>query len=292
MVLRKCVLILVAGALLAAKKPKPEKTEVLALPKDPPMVAAGDTGRLVFTVSPLSGKGLLSQQTRDAIKAITRASGGAEIIHIRAFVAGSGDLRRVPQIVSEELGKKASLPSVSVVQVGGLPLVGAQIVLEGIAESRNKADPVGLDFLPATEALDTIKNPVAVSCFVSDLNGSQKLSARFPGAAFNVVQTQRLPARSLTTCQAVVRSGEPARVMFTGTQIAAGGEERDAKLAFQRLGRDLGEAQILSTNIYATTPAAAELARRDASGVISVLPVEGVASMEGSFAADAVARRN
>ena len=66
-------------------------------------------------------KGLLSQQTRDALKAILKANGGAPVVHIRAFVAGSGDLRRVAQIVSDVFGdKKMPLPSVSVVQVGGL----------------------------------------------------------------------------------------------------------------------------------------------------------------------------
>ena len=77
----------------------------------------------MFHISPLSGKGLLSQQTRDALKAILKANGGAPVIHLRAFVAGSGDLRRVPQIVSEVFtAKKMPLPSVSVVLAGGLPL--------------------------------------------------------------------------------------------------------------------------------------------------------------------------
>src|ERR1700685_3474220 len=89
------------AAAIAGKKNPDDVTQVLELPKDPPMIAIGTTSRLVFHVSPLSGKGLLSQQTRDALKAILKANGGAPVIHIRAFVAGSGDLRRVPQIVSE-----------------------------------------------------------------------------------------------------------------------------------------------------------------------------------------------
>src|SRR5689334_8733360 len=75
---------------LAAKKKKPEEiTQTLELPKDPPMVAVGETKHLSFLVSPLSAKGLLSQQTRDALKAILRVNGGAPLVHIRAFVAGS-----------------------------------------------------------------------------------------------------------------------------------------------------------------------------------------------------------
>ena len=108
-------------SLSAEKKNPDDTTQTLDLPKDPPMVAVGESRRLVFHVSPLSAKGLLSQQTRDALKAILKANGGAPVIHIRAFVAGSGDLRRVPQIVSEVFTeKKLPLPSVSVVQAGGL----------------------------------------------------------------------------------------------------------------------------------------------------------------------------
>src|SRR6266700_5781033 len=95
-----------AAALGAKKKNPDDVTQTLDLPKDPPMVAGGETRRLTFQVSPLSAKGLLSQQTRDALKAILKANGGAQIIHIRAFVAGSGDLRRVPRIVSEVLTEK------------------------------------------------------------------------------------------------------------------------------------------------------------------------------------------
>ena len=85
-------------AFAAKKKNADDITQTLELPKDPPAVAVGETSRLVFHVSPLSAKGLLSQQTRDALKAILKANGGAPVIHLRAFVAGSGDVRRVPQI--------------------------------------------------------------------------------------------------------------------------------------------------------------------------------------------------
>ena len=38
-------------------------------PKEPPAAVVGETQRLTFHVSPLSAKGLLTQQTRDALKA-------------------------------------------------------------------------------------------------------------------------------------------------------------------------------------------------------------------------------
>src|ERR1700722_7170358 len=104
------VVVVLFGALLPA-----QNTEPLKLPQDPPLVAVGETARLVFHVSPLSSQGLLSQQVRDALKAILKLNAGAPIVHIRAFSAGNGDVRRIPQIVSDVLGSKhGSLPSVSV----------------------------------------------------------------------------------------------------------------------------------------------------------------------------------
>ena len=97
----------VAAYPLLAKKKKPEETtQTLELPKDPPPSVLAETARLVFHVSPLSAKGLLSQQVRDALKALLKSSGGATIVNLRVFVAGSGDLRRPPQIVSEIFTEK------------------------------------------------------------------------------------------------------------------------------------------------------------------------------------------
>ena len=73
-----------------------------------------ETGKLAFDLSPLSAKGLLTQQVHDALKALDRANGGAAFVKLRAFVAGTGDMRRVATIVSEELSrKKTPLPAVT-----------------------------------------------------------------------------------------------------------------------------------------------------------------------------------
>src|SRR6185369_14929729 len=78
------------------KKPKKEEiTQTLQLPKELPSAVIGETRRLTFHVTPLSGRGLLSAQIRDALKALTRETGNNPVLKIRAFVAGSGDLRRV-----------------------------------------------------------------------------------------------------------------------------------------------------------------------------------------------------
>src|SRR3569832_1627331 len=102
---RALLLAACAVAILCAapqrKKNKEEETQTLQLPKEVPAAVAGETRRLTFHVTPLSARGLLSQQVRDALKAIGHDSGSETVLHIRAFVAGSGDLRRVRDLVSE-----------------------------------------------------------------------------------------------------------------------------------------------------------------------------------------------
>ncbi len=315
---------------LAAKKKNPDDiTQTLALPKDPPMVAIGATRRLAFHLSPLSAKGLLTQQTRDALKAILRMNGGAPLVHVRAFVAGSGDLRRIPQIVSEVLTeKKMQLPSVSVVQGGGLPLIGAQVVLETVSNGNRDVNPDGLIFVEA-QPFDS-DNPAAplkplldqslaqlakriqgamalqVSCFVSDLSNSSELAtaiaARFPSAVVDLVQTQRASLHALAACAGIARaagSGPAVKmpfIAFTGTQVAFGAEEQNARLAFQRLDRDLAEAgvaasDIVSMNVYPLSLPIAQLAQkvRPPQGTLTIVPFEGVASIDSIFAVDAIA---
>jgi hypothetical protein len=304
------VLSLAVG--FAAKKKNPDdKTQTLEVPKDPPMVAVGESRHLVFQVSPLSAKGLLSQQTREALKAILRANGGMPVVHVRAFVAGSGDLRRVPQIVSEVFGeKKLPLPSVSVVQAGGLPLDNAQVVLEAVSTAKKEINPDGLTFVEAQPAPSLEKSldqltarlgggaALRVSCFVSVMNSPGAITARFPAAATNLVQTQRAPAHPEASCEAVARGGNrnTAKLAFTGTRVAFGNDEKAALLAFQRLDRDLSDAGvepagIIATNLYPLSVGIGELARkaRSASGAVTVVPFEGIASVDGSFAVDAIA---
>src|SRR5258708_10151791 len=99
-------LTLTLAASVSAQKKKNKKdeeptTQVLPPLPDPPEAVAAETARLSFQVSPLSNKGLLSQQVRDALKALLRDNRGAQIVKLRAFRAGSGDLRRQQTIVDE-----------------------------------------------------------------------------------------------------------------------------------------------------------------------------------------------
>jgi len=285
-------------------------------------VATGDANRLLFHVSPLSGKGLLSQQTRDALKAVMKANGGVPVVHVRAFVAGSGDIRRVPQIVSEVFSdKKLPLPSVSVILTGGLPLDNAQVVLESVSTGKKDVNPGGVEFVAGEEA--TAPDPVSgagplldkalthlaakvpssaalrVTCFVSNMSNSAGLTgairSRFPSAAVDLIQAQRAPWQAYARCEAVARGGKTAaqKLAFTGTRVAFGSQEKDAVLAFQRLDKDLGDAlappaNIIFSNIYTLNGRAVEMVKKMRPGA-AIFPVEGLASVEAGFAVDAVA---
>ncbi|HYP14147.1 MAG TPA: hypothetical protein VEQ63_09500 [Bryobacteraceae bacterium] len=254
------------------KKEKPVVTEALELPKDPPQTIVAEAQRLAFFVSPLSSKGLLSQQTRDALKAVFAGARGASIVNIRAFVAGTGDLRRVQTIVSETFSdRRLGLPTFSVVQAGGLALEGAQVVLEATMVERKASAPYGLGFLggtrvPVSESVNVIQRAVAdvrakagdvrkITCFVESIELAGDLRTQmtqsFPSASFNFVQSLRDSAGDRASCEGVIALGEgasngpgiatvgPGRILLTGTQLAFGGEEADLRLAFDRLGKAL-----------------------------------------------------
>ena len=255
-----CCLI-VAPELAGQRKTKPKKDEItqtLQLPQDLPGAVIGETRRLTFHVTPLSARGLLSAQVRDALKALTRETRGNPVLKIRAFVAGSGDLRRVRDLVSEVFtDRRQSLPALSLIRAGGLPLEGAQVVLEAIAAGKKEVSPQGLVFLSApiatsdnpldpvaplaAQSLDSLKRTiktagsessdvVRVTCFLSSLENlaaTRKLvEADYPRAALNYVQTQRSPSRALAACEAVARLrwNTGKRVHFqpeTGEPLAA-----------------------------------------------------------------------
>ena len=277
-----CVLLLASALTLDAQKRKGKKKQdeeprpqVLAVLPDPPDAITAESARIVYQVSPLSDKGLLSQQVRDALKALERQLKGASFVKLRAFVAGSGDLRRVKEIVSEELTeRKQPLPVVSTIQVGALPMIGAQVVIEATAMDRKVMNP-GLAFFSGTSAknpgdsIDQLQQAVQkagvkptdvlrVTCFLSALD--QMLAARtgaaaFPAAAVNFVQMQRLGIEPQVACEAVGRLGvtPPAPVTVTNgtalvngkmaiteTQLAFRNQDDDYRLAFQRLIKTLG----------------------------------------------------
>ena len=149
-------LLLVPGLHAQKRKPKKEvepKPQVLEVLPEPPEAVTVETARLTFQVSPLSSEGLLSRQVRDALRALLRNSHGATIVKIRAFVAGSGDLGRIKEIVADEFtDRKIQLPAVSTVQVGALPMTGAQVVIEAMMADRKAVNPNGVAFVDDSKA--------------------------------------------------------------------------------------------------------------------------------------------
>jgi enamine deaminase RidA (YjgF/YER057c/UK114 family) len=308
---------------------------------------------MVFRVTPLSAKGLLSAQTRDAVKALLKTTTGENVVRVRAFVAGSGDLRRVPQIVSEVFTEhKLALPAVSVVQAGGLPLTGAQILLESISTSKkNETAPAGLLFVPgqiaedaqtadnvaplARRALDQFDAVVVkgggsavlrVTCYVSSLADagavSSMIAAKYPSAAVALIQPKRAHSSSTVECEGVAKLAKPvASVVFvkdrekvvgaavsapsvavTGTLVSYGYEDRNARLVFDRMNKVLEPAKaswksVAEVRFY---PLAASIVKqivrvrddylnRSNPPAISMVPIEGLPSIDASFAMDAIA---
>ncbi|MEP7362986.1 MAG: Rid family hydrolase [Acidobacteriota bacterium] len=240
-----------AAAQRNKKNKKEEITQTLEVLPDPPSAVKVDTTRLVFHVSSLTGKGLLSQQVRDGIKELWRKNQGASIVRLRAWVAGTGDMRRVANIVSEMFAdKRQQLPVVNVVQVGLLPMDGAQVLLEATSVAKKVQNPHGLAFISgqagtapidpanpsmkvallAAKAVTDLKTALAgvqleakdvvrVSCLATSLEdyseARQHVAIAFPQAALAFVQSVRSPTSHVVECEAVARLkadvGAPAK---------------------------------------------------------------------------------
>ncbi len=293
------------------KKEKPEITQTLEIPPEPPSAVKVESSRLVFFVSPLSNKGLLSQQIRDALGSIRKRAGSANVVKLRAFVAGRGDARRVATAVSEIFSEwRQPLPALAVLQVGALPLEGAQLLLEAIAEERKPVNPHGVDFVEAIETLRPPNengdiSPVAplleqtlsqisgellqLTCYVSSLEDAARLdssmASKFPQAARSVVQAQRATGSGMARCEGVRRRamGDAEHLLLTGTQIGFGGAEKDLALVENRLQKvlDSHQATIAHRKAYAVSRALGK-----SFGNLTV--VEGVGTNEALFALEAV----
>jgi len=311
-----------AGQIGAGEKPpviRPEKknrkTELpnrtLETLPAPPLAVAADGTRLSFVVAPLSKNGLLSQQTRDALRWLIGQAHGAQFVRLRAFVAGSGDLRRVPQLVSEIFADKhLPLPVVTTVQVGALPLEGAQVQIEATLQQSHAVNPGGVAFdaveaATAEAALAKLQQAGTVlraTCFVPGVEG------RTPAESLAWIQPQRLPGETNVWCEGAVRLNGGAAVpsqplVFTGAQMAFSYSEEDAKLAYDRLEKTLKSANSTLKNavflsFYPLSSQLAEMAARVGPAYldwahrpagIRTIVFEGLPSMDGSFAIEAVA---
>jgi enamine deaminase RidA (YjgF/YER057c/UK114 family) len=311
---------LAVGTIGAQRKEPPSQT--LPVLKDPPAAVVADTARLTFHVSPLSAKGLLTQQTRDALQALLRANHGAPMVKLRAFVAGTGDARRVQAIVSEIFtDKKQPLPALSTIQVGALPLEGAQIAIESVSEDKKSQNPNGLVFFPAQHAEDApaalerleaaarnanvaAADMLRVTCFLGSRDDAEpaRLAASrlFPSAALDFVQRLRASAGSSADCEAVGRRGNGGantpKLIFTGAQMAFGDRDSDLRLAFERLEKTLnslgaGDSDVIFSNLYLlgySVRRAIEERLPPLRNPASTLIVEGLPSPDASMAIEVV----
>lgn len=373
MINRRCTarIVLFAFTLAAAlpaeaqrreKKQDEDFTQTLEVFPDPPAVLAAPTARLSFYTIPMSPKGLLSQQVRDGLDRLLRHARRREVVKIRAFVAGTGDMRRVQSIVSEVFTKKRkSLPVLSVIQAGSLPMDGAQIQMEATLIEQRPVNPAGLALISgqlvtregplevraaplAEKSLADVEAAVRaagvgpeavlrVSCFVSSLDDAAEVRAalarRFSRAQTLLVQTQRSPLQTLAECEAIARLSKPPAsgvvmlnpeglpqskaysqvaligapsLVFAGTQLAFRYTEADARLAFERLEKTLQTAsstlkQTVFLNTYPLSNQLAGLVRRVRFDYLNpsrppastLLLFEGLPSMDGAFALEAVA---
>jgi enamine deaminase RidA (YjgF/YER057c/UK114 family) len=300
-------------------------TQTLPVLKDPPGAISAETARLVFHVSPLSNKGLLSQQIRDALKALLRDTHGAAIVKLRAFVAGSGDMRRVSTIVSETFTEhKLALPVVSTIEVGALPLEGAQVVIESIAVEKRNVNKDGLAFYSAqpVKQLRQLPGALRATCFLSSLEDLAKVKSitisAFSGAVVNFVQSQRLGFEALDVCEAVARLDRPPaqpwsmengaalvnapKIVLTGTQMAFRDTDADLRLAFERLGKALEPLGVTYRDVfwssaYPLTRPVEEKVRamqqeffdRSKPPAGTMLLFEGLPSLDATMAMDVIA---
>jgi enamine deaminase RidA (YjgF/YER057c/UK114 family) len=215
------------------------------------------------------------------MRALLRGANGSTVVKLRAFVAGSGDLRRVQEIAGEVFGdRKLPLPALAVVQVGALPLEGAQVSIEATLESRREENPNGLVFIAAQpgDSVPAALNQVTAvlrdaggspadvlraTCFVSMLDPAQP-PPTFGPAHVVVVQMQREPTRPNAACEAVARlektPAEPVhilrnqagvaeaalvsapRLVLSGIQLGFGKEDRDIDDALDRIEKGLATA--------------------------------------------------
>ena len=149
------------------------------------------------------------------------------MVKLRAFVAGSGDLRRVQTLVSEVFtDHKLALPALSTIQVGTLPLEGAQVVIESVAVEKRAMNPEGLAFFSGQQAREVLQamaqlhtavsaagvkpaSILRITCFLSSIDevnmAKSAVASAYPSAAANYVQQQRLGLEPLAECEAVGR---------------------------------------------------------------------------------------
>jgi len=203
----------------STKRYQEPKPQVLPLPAELPMALTADTETLDFHISPLLRAGGLSAQIRETI------------VKLRAFVAGTGDARRVQsEAVNIFTEHRLPLPVLSIIQIGGLAADAAQVVIEAVVSTHKTVNPFGLAFITGqygrnfADSLDHLKSSAALAnvspghlltatCFTAAMNDYDArraaVQAAFPKAEINIVQALRDPATEATMCEAIGQLTDP-----------------------------------------------------------------------------------
>jgi hypothetical protein len=285
-------LCLVSGtaAVNAQKRKNQEpKSQVLPLPPEPPMALAVDTNSIDFHISPLLRTGALSAQIRQSLNDLIRDTRGETIVKLRAFVAGSGDARRVQSEVTELFTEhRLPLPVLSILQVGALGQESAQVVIEAVVGGHKTVNPNGLAFLfgqkgsslekaahqlrdSASAAGVLPEQVLTCTCFTSHIDNldtaRSSIRALFPKTALNIVQAVRDPLSDASMCEAVGQPANPPsapvvqlqfvnttlvnspQLIFTGLQLTFGNFLDDAQQAFLRLEKTAAAVQPVQTPV-------------------------------------------
>ena len=179
------------------------------------------------------------------------------------------------------------------------------------------------------ESEDALRVTCFVSSLEEQKNTQELMKESFPGAALNYVQMQREPVMPAAECEAVARARAAApepisflnppaldksphysqialvtspKLVITGTQLAFGTQESDVKLAFERLGKALSGSNarfvhVVMAHLYLTSGALTAKVRAVRASFYTganppastMLPFEGLPSLDASFAMDVVA---
>jgi enamine deaminase RidA (YjgF/YER057c/UK114 family) len=138
--------------------------------------------------------------------------------------------------------KRLALPALSVVQIGALPLEGAQVLLEAVLSGKKPANPNGLAFVSgqsvfmsqplqpvvplAEKSLSRLQSALKsagvetgdvlrVGCYLSSLDDVAKVralaEAQFPRASLAILQPLRAALQTGASCDAVARLQTPPR---------------------------------------------------------------------------------
>jgi hypothetical protein len=229
----RCVLFIAFGIAASAgqKKHEEPKSQVQPLPPEPPAALAVDTETLDFHISPRLKSGGLAAQIRTSLNELIRDTHGETIVKLRAFVAGSGDARRVQALVTDLFSQnRLPLPVLTILQVGALGNEHAQVVIEAVVSTHKAVNPAGLAFFFGQQgnSLDgaihklresaeaTGVDPghvVTCTCFTGTImdydKAAEAVHALFPQTEVNLVQAVRDPLTQHATCEATAQLTTP-----------------------------------------------------------------------------------